>query len=97
MDGSLNAVHVTLGRTDSGILSFSYFRTTEQNSPGFVQFDNQKFESHLLTPESYKYKNAKACKKSIAFAFFSYSETESKTYGVVNEYTVQNENKRYKK
>ena len=64
---------------------------------GFVQFDNQKFESHLLTPESYKYKNAKACKKSIAFAFFSYSETESKTYGVVNEYTVQNENKRCKK
>ena len=28
----------------------------EQNSPGFVQFDNQKFGSHLLTPESYELK-----------------------------------------
>ena len=56
MDGSLNAVHVTLGKPDSGILSFSYFRMTEQNSPGFVQFDNQKFGSHLLTPESYELK-----------------------------------------
>ncbi len=32
--------------------SFCDFGTTEQNRPGFVQFDNQKFESHLLTPES---------------------------------------------
>jgi len=33
-------------------LSFSYFRTTEQNKFGFVQFDRPKIENHLLTPES---------------------------------------------
>ena len=31
MEGLLNAVHVTLRNSNSGILSFSYFRTTEQN------------------------------------------------------------------
>ena len=96
--GLVVAVHVTLPQSNPGRLRFSYFRTTEQNRHGFVQFVNQKSCMHYLTPtSSYKYKNAKACKKSIAFAFFSYSETESKTYGVVNEYTVQNENKRCKK
>ena len=35
-------------------LSFSYFRTTEQNKFGFVQFDRPKIENHLLTPESYE-------------------------------------------
>ena len=34
------------------MLLFSYFRTTEQNRHCFVQFANQKFKSHLLTPES---------------------------------------------
>ena len=43
----------------------------------------------------HKNKNAKACKKH-SFCVFSYSETESKTCGVVNEYTVKNENKRCK-
>ena len=56
MEGSLNAVYVTLKKTDSGILSFSYFRTTEQNKFGFVQFDRLKIENHLLTPESYELK-----------------------------------------
>ena len=56
MEGSLNAVYVTLWKTDSGILSFSYFRTTEQNKFGFVQFDRPKIENHLLTPESYESK-----------------------------------------
>ena len=56
MEGSLNAVYVTLWKTDSGILSFSYFRTTEQNKFGFVQFDRPKIENHLLTPESYELK-----------------------------------------
>ena len=54
MDGLLNAVHVTLRNSNSGILSFSYFRTTEQNKFGFVQFDRPKIENHLLTPESYE-------------------------------------------
>ena len=52
MEGSLNAVYVTLRKSNSGILSFSYFRTMEQNKFGFVQFDRHKIESHLLTPES---------------------------------------------
>ena len=38
------------------MLLFSYFRTTEQNRHCFVQFANQKFKSHLLTPESYELK-----------------------------------------
>ena len=50
-------IHVSLREFNTGRLRFSYFRTTEQNSPGFVQFDNQKFGSHLLTPESYESKN----------------------------------------
>ena len=54
MEGSLNAVYVTLWKTDSGILSFSYSRTTEQNKFGFVQFDRPQIENHLLTPESYE-------------------------------------------
>ena len=53
MEGSLNAVYVTLWKTDSGILSFSYSRTTEQNKFGFVQFDRPKIENHLLTPEPF--------------------------------------------
>ena len=56
MEGSLNAVHVTSRNSNSGILSFSYFRTTEQNKFGFVQFDRPKIENHLLTPESYELK-----------------------------------------
>ena len=35
----------------SGIIRFSYFRTPEQGSPGFVQSDSQKMEKHLLTLE----------------------------------------------
>ena len=57
MEGLLNAVHVTLRNSNSGILSFSYFRTTEQNRHSFVQFDSQKIEKHLLTLESYKVKD----------------------------------------
>ena len=52
MDGSLNAVHVNIFSSESGIARFSYFRTPEQGSPGFVQSDSQKIETHLLTPES---------------------------------------------
>ncbi len=52
MEGSLNAVHVTSRKFNSGILSFSYFRTTEQNRHSFVQFDSQKIEKHLLKLES---------------------------------------------
>ena len=52
MEGLLNAVHVTSRNSNSGILSFSYFRTTEQNRHSFVQFDSQKIEKHLLTSES---------------------------------------------
>ncbi len=52
MEGSLNAVHVTSRKFNSGILSFSYFRTTEQNRHSFVQFDSQKIEKHLLALES---------------------------------------------
>ena len=55
MDGSLNAVYVTPRKSNSGILSFSYFRTTEQNKFGFVQFDIPKTENHLLPPESFPY------------------------------------------
>jgi len=36
MEGSLNAVHVTLRKSDSGKLRFCYFRTTEQNNPGLL-------------------------------------------------------------
>ena len=39
--GLVVAVHVTLRKPDSGRLRFSYFRTTEQNRHGFVQFVNQ--------------------------------------------------------
>ena len=41
MEGLLNAVHVTSRNSNSGILSFSYFRTTEQNRHSFVQFDSR--------------------------------------------------------
>ena len=40
--GLVVAVHVTLRKPDSGRLRFSYFRTTEQNRHGFVQFVNQE-------------------------------------------------------
>jgi len=39
--GLVVTVHVTLRKPDSGRLRFSYFRTTEQNRHGFVQFVNQ--------------------------------------------------------
>ena len=39
---------------EQALLSFSYFRTTEQNKFGFVQFDRPKIGNHLLTPESYE-------------------------------------------
>ena len=35
-------VRVTPSQPDAGRLRFSYFRTTEQNRPGFVQVANQK-------------------------------------------------------
>ena len=47
-------IHVSLREFNTGRLRFSYFRTTEQNKFGFVQFDRPKIENHLLTPESYE-------------------------------------------
>ena len=32
---------------DSGRLRFSYFRTTEQNRPGFVYYQSKKFKTSL--------------------------------------------------
>ena len=48
---------------NTGRLRFSYFRTTEQNRHCFVQFANQKFKSHLLTPESYELKKSRPLKR----------------------------------
>ena len=53
--GLVVAVHVTLPQSNPGRLRFSYFRTTEQNRHGFVQFVNQKSCMHYLTPTSYMY------------------------------------------
>ena len=50
--GLVVAVHVTLPQSNPGRLRFSYFRTTEQNRHGFVQFVNQKSCMHYLTPTS---------------------------------------------
>ena len=41
---------------ESGIIRFSYFRTPEQGSPGFVQSDNEQLKNTFGTPESYEIK-----------------------------------------
>ena len=41
---------------ESGIIRFSYFRTPEQSSPGFVQSDNEKLKNTFGTPEFYELK-----------------------------------------
>ena len=47
---------------ESGIIRFSYFRTPEQDNPGFVQSDSLKIERHLLISESYeKINSTTAC------------------------------------
>ena len=50
--GLVVAVHVTLPQSNPGRLRFSYFRTTEQNRHGFVQFVNQQSCMHYLTSTS---------------------------------------------
>ena len=59
MDGSLNASHVPLRKSKSGGLRFSYFRTTEQNRHGFVQFASLYVVKALFAPNILQFDSQK--------------------------------------